>query len=148
MRWIPHGLIAVTILFVSSCGQKEITLPETGATLTGTIKSGDEPVQFALVIVEGGGKSATGKVGDDGRYLVTNAPLGEVSVAVNTDAATGDFQSAAMSAGAYKGPDAKGKKKVDVKFVKVPTKYSAIATSGLKTTVAVGSNTFDIALTK
>ena len=139
---------AALALTLCSCGGvREERLPETGATLEGTIKYGDEPVQFAQVVVQGGGLSATGNV-YEGRYKIENVPLGEVAIGVDTEAATGDFQSASMSAGAYSGPEAKGKKKVAVKFVKVPEKFATPKTSGLTTTVQAGVNTFDIVIPK
>jgi hypothetical protein len=120
---------------------------ETGATLEGTIKYGKEDVSFALVIVVGEGASATGKVGEDGRYKVQNAPLGEVKVAVNTDAGKGDFMTYSMSK-SYQGPESKGAKKVNLSYLEVPKKYHDPETSGLTTKIEKGSNTFDIVIPK
>src|SRR4051794_15988129 len=108
-------------LLAGCLGVKEEKLPQTGATLEGTITYGTEPVHYAQVMVSGGGQAVTGKVGEDGRYKVENAPLGEVTVAVNTKAAMGDFQVRARQAGVDKGPDGKGKAAVSVpKYVDVP----------------------------
>jgi len=139
---------AVSAFGIACASNAPVSLPESGATLEGTIAMNGEPVQFAMVIVQdaSGVGSATGKVGQDGKYRVENVPLGEVLIGVNTDAATGDFQSAAMSAGAYKGPEAKGKGKVELKFVKVPAKFFDPKTSGQKTTVVKGVNNFPIVL--
>lgn len=141
---------SASLFLITACGSnRPETLPESGATLEGTITYGNEEVQFAMVIVEGGNApGVTGKVGENGKYLIKNVPLGEVKIAVNTDAATGDYQTAIMSGGAYTGPESKGKKRVNVKFVKVPAKYFAPDTSGLKTTIVKGSNTFDIKIPK
>lgn len=152
MRSLSKSL-AVAALFVgvASCGpgNRAVELPTTGATLEGTITFGGEPVQFALVTLEAGGNTVMGKVGPEGRYKVTNAPISEnVSVGVNTDAATGDYQSAAMAGGAYKGPEGKGKGKTNVKFVKVPAKFQSPKTSGIKVAVARGDNTHDIVIPK
>jgi hypothetical protein len=140
-------LVAGCALLAASCGESGERVPETGATLEGTIHHGKEQVPFALVIVVGQGASATGNVGEDGRYKVENAPLGEVKVAVNTDAGKGDYMSK-MMAQANKGPEARGKGKVTLKFVEVPKKYHDPETSALKTTVNKGPNTYDIAIPK
>ena len=131
----------------SSSGVREDRLPETGATLEGTIKYGDEQLQFAMILVRTAGGSATGRIGEDGRYRVENVPLGEVMIGVNTAAATGEFQSKMMGAGVYKGPEAKGKGRVvGVKFIPIPEKYYNPETSNLKTTISKGTNTFDIVI--
>jgi hypothetical protein len=140
------GLAAGCALLSASCEQG-VRHEETGATLEGTINYGNEQVPFALVIVLGQGGSSTGKVGEDGRYKVVNAPLGEVKVAVNTEAGKGDFMTYSM-AQSYQGPEAKGAKKANLRFVEVPKKYHDPETSGLTTTINKGPNTFDITIPK
>jgi len=137
-------------LVASSCRYaREEKLPESGATLEGIIKYGDEEVHYAMIQVMGADQVATGTVGEDGRYRVDNAPIGEVRIGVNTDAGRGQFQSKMMAGGLYQGPDAKGKGKViGLKFVAVPVKYSNPDTSGIKTTINKGQNTYDIDIPK
>jgi hypothetical protein len=134
-------------LCAASCGYgvKEERLPETGATLEGTVAYGAEKVPVALIIVAGEHGSATGHIDEaTGRYRVENVPLGEVKVAVNTDAAKGEMQGKLM-AGYYKGPEAKSKGiMAPPKVIDVPPKYRNPDTSGLKTTVQQGANTYDI----
>ena len=144
------GLAFVGMTFlICSCGEKGATVPQTGATLEGTVKYGDEQVQFALIIATVQGSSATGKIDDEGRYHIDNVPLGEVSIAVNTDAGRGEYMSKSMAAGAYKGPQGGSKAaKVNVKFVEVPKKYHDPSTTTLKTTVNKGTNTYDIKIPK
>ena len=62
--------------------------PRPCATLEGTVTYGSEPVHTALIIVAGANGSAQGTIGDDGRYVVNNAPVGEVKIAVNTAVGT------------------------------------------------------------
>jgi len=145
-------LLAACGLLTASCngyGVKEERLPETGATLEGTITYGSEKVPAALVIVAGANGSATGRVDEaTGRYKVENVPLGEVKIGVNTAAARGEMQGKLMS-GYYKGPEAKAKGIVaPPNIVDVPGKLGNPETSGVKTTVNAGANTFDIKLTK
>lgn len=143
-------LAAALAVCVTACGGDNIpkAIPESGATLEGTVKAGGEQLQFAMITVKSGNGTSTGKIGDDGRYKVTNVPVGEVQVAVNTSAAMGDYTSAAMGAGAMTGgPDGKtGRKKTEVKMIHLKEQYFDPATSGLKTTVNAGANTFDIEL--
>ena len=72
------GLGAGLAFLIASCAGRNDRLPETGATLEGTVKYGQEEVPFALVIAVGEGPAATGRIGEDGRYKLENCPLGEV----------------------------------------------------------------------
>jgi hypothetical protein len=152
---LPHRIGKTTLtglvilsLFATSCRYvREEKLPESGATLEGTVMYGGEPIQFALIQIQTANGQAAGKVGEDGRYRVENVPLGEVMIGVNTAAAQGDYQSKMMSGGAYKGPEAKGKGRVTgLKFIQIPSKYFDPGTSGFKTTISAGSNTYDIVI--
>lgn len=132
---------------IVSCGPPAgQQLPESGATLEGTITYAGEPVTVAMVIVTAPGGSATGQAGEDGRYKVENVPVGAVKVGVNTTAAKGQFMSQVM-ASSYKGPDGKGTGKAP-KFRDVPAKYADPETSGFTTTVGKGTNQFDITIPK
>lgn len=149
IRGLAVGSFAALALAVTACGQREIRLPETGADLSGTVTYGSDSINFALIIVAGkDGTQATGNIDDDGKYHITNVPLGEVKVAVNTEAGYGDFMSKSMSK-AYQGPDGKGggKKKLGT-YTKVPAKYHDVASSPLKTTIQKGPNTFNIKISK
>jgi hypothetical protein len=141
-------LLAGCGLAAASCGYgvKEERLPETGATLEGTITYGTEKVPAALVIVTGAnGTTATGNVDEvTGRYKVENVPIGEVKIGVNTDAAEGQLRGK-MTSGYYKGPEAKAKGiTAPPALVKVHPRYANPDTSGLRTTTQGGANTYDI----
>ncbi|MCI0704533.1 MAG: hypothetical protein L0241_26050 [Planctomycetia bacterium] len=146
-RVLLVALAAGLTLHAASCtSERNDRLPETGATLEGTVKYGKEDLQFALVIVVGpDGPASTGKIEEDGKYKVENCPLGEVKVAVNTDAGMGDYKSAIMSK-SFQGPEAKGAKKAALRFIEVPKTYHDPATTPLKTTVNKGPNTYDIVI--
>jgi len=149
-RWSAAAVSAVALL-ATSCGKfvREERLPETGATLEGTVKYGDETLEFAMIQVKSASGVATGKILEDGRYRVENVPVGDIQIGVNTDAAMGEFKSKEMAGGAYKGPEAKGKGKVQgLRFIAVPQKYFDPETSGISTTTKKGTNTFDIAIPK
>lgn len=139
-------LLVVGLSWIAGCGVRESTLPESGASLTGTITYKGKPIEFAMVRVQSkdGKQYASGQVNDDGKYRVDNVPLGEVMIAVDTAAAQGEFVAQNMAkAGAAADPKA-SKKRVDPTFVNVPQKYSDPAKSGLSTTIQKGENTFDI----
>jgi len=141
-------LFATAVSLTASCGSNAPeALTQSGATLEGTITHNGRPVQFALVIVQsasGAGAPATGKAGPEGRYTVPNVPTGPVKVAVNTDAGQGDLKTAQMQGGMYSGPDGKKAKRVNLDYNQVPKKYHTPESSTLTTTIASGSNTFDI----
>jgi hypothetical protein len=64
--------------------------------------------------------------------------LGEVNIAVNTDAGKGMMRGRQMAAG-------QGKQKVSLpKLIDVPPRYADPTTSGIKTTVQKGDNTYNV----
>jgi len=136
------GCVVITFsaLLAVSCEKGE-RLPETGATLEGTVAYGSQQLEFAMILVQTANASATGRIGDDGRYRVENVPLGEVLIGVNTSAARGDFQSKIMA-------QSQAKAKTQPKFIEVPAKYFDPEKSGLKTTITKGANTYDIVIPK
>jgi hypothetical protein len=139
-------LIALSFLpLITACGVRESKLEESGATLTGTITYNGAQIEFAQVTVRGAkGENAIGIVGEDGKYKVENAPLGDVTIAVNTAAQQGAFTAKMMAQGAAAADPNAPKKRSDPKFVNVPEKYYEPEKSGLKTTIQKGENTFDI----
>ena len=148
LRGVGCLVLLAGLPFVAACGVRESKLAESGATLTGAITFQGNPIEFAQVtVLSADGKSSmTGKVLDNGKYKVENAPLGEVKIAVNTMAARGDFESKTRSQNAA-AMDPNASKKISApKFTDVPTKYYDAANSGIKTTVKEGENTFDIKL--
>jgi hypothetical protein len=151
MRRLYRGLgsvsVAAVVLAATACGSNApVRLPESGATLTGTVTHNGKGVHFALIIVQAvnGGQTATGSVQPDGKYVVENAPIGEVKVAVNTDAGKGDLITAQMQGGMYTGPDGKKAKRVSIDYNQVPKKFQSPETTTITTTVNAGENTFDI----
>src|SRR5262245_44201942 len=135
-RQLTALAVAVGCVTLTSCGSgRYVPIPETGATLEGTVSYGGQKLSAALIVVAGSGGSAQAMIGDDGRYKVESAPLGEVTVAVNTAAARG------MLAGRAQG-------KTSVKIIDVPGKYADPVHSGIKTTVNKGTNTYDIVIPK
>jgi hypothetical protein len=119
----------------------EMRIPETGATLDGTVTYGNEKLMAAMVIAQGATGAATGFIGEDGHYRINNVPVGEVHVAVNTAAAKGAMMSQVMS-------QSHGKAKGPPKLIDVPAKYGDPIKSGITTTVSAGPNTFNVVIPK
>jgi hypothetical protein len=142
----PLGPLAVAgfglLLVGCGIGLREKRLPETGATLEGTVTYAGQKVEVAMVIVQGKDGSATAFIGEDGRYKAENVPRGEVNIGVNTVAGKGQIMGkvVAKSQGKGEGPLPK--------MIDVPAKYADPATSGITTTVNKGANTFDIVISK
>jgi hypothetical protein len=132
-------LLGLGLLLAGCSRYREVRYPESGATLEGTVTYGKDKVGAALVIAQNGSGAATAFVDDDGRYKLTNVPLGEVSIGVNTEAGKGQAMGKAMAA-------AQGKAKGPPRIIDVPSRFANPATSGIKTTINEGANTFDIVI--
>jgi hypothetical protein len=129
-------------LLVVGCrtGVREERLPETGATLEGTVTYNDEQVLVAMIVVQGEKGASTTFIGDDGRYKVENAPLGTVHIAVNTENGKAQMTGKMMAQSQGKGSLPK--------MIDVPARYGDPSTSGITTTINKGSNNFVIAIPK
>ena len=136
--------IAGLALGLTSCGEgKYAHVPETGATLEGTVTYKHEKVLVALVIVQGADTpAATGFIDEDGRFKIVNVPLGEVNIAVNSDAGKGPLMSRAQSQAHT------GSKTPLPKVIDIPAKYGSPNTSGITTTIKKGENEFNIVISE
>jgi hypothetical protein len=127
-------------LLLAGCSRySEVRYPESGATLEGTVTYGKDKIGVALVVAQNSSGAATAFIDDDGRYKLTNVPLGEVNLGVNTEAGRGQAMGKAMAA-------AQGKAKGPPRIIDVPSRFAEPNTSGLKTTINVGANTYDIVI--
>jgi hypothetical protein len=133
-------LAAAGLCFCAACDGGTARRPETGATLEGTVKYGDQKVMVGLVIAEGT-SATTGFIDDDGRYHLDNVPLGDVNLAVNTEAGKGQLKSKMMA-------QMKGKAKALPNVVDLPAKFHNPQTSGITTNIKAGPNTYDIVIPK
>jgi hypothetical protein len=126
-------------LLLAGCtfGCSGVRYPETGATLEGTVTYGKEIVGAALVIAQNDTGSATAFVDENGRYKLDNVPLGEISIGVDTEAGKGQAMGRLMA-------QSQGAAKDAPRLIDVPRRFADPATSGIKTTIHKGSNTFDI----
>jgi hypothetical protein len=132
-------LLGLGLLLAGCSRYNEVRYPETGATLEGTVAYGKDKIGVALVIAQNSSGAANAFVDDDGRYRLTNVPLGEVNIGVNTEAGKGQAMGKAMAA-------AQGKAKGPPRIIDVPSRFADPSTSGIKTTINAGANTFDIVI--
>ena len=132
--------VAVCCLTMASCsGNKEERLKLSDATLEGTITLNGKPVPYALVIVaHAKDPAAQGTADASGKFMVQHVPLGEVMIAVNSDAGKGMAMGKVMAA-------KKGEGEAPT-FVDVPKKYFSPKTSEITTTIKEGANTYNIEL--
>jgi hypothetical protein len=144
MFYHVRGLVIVgAVCLLAGCwrGPREVVYPETGASLTGSVSYGKDKVGAALVVAQNRSGSATAFVDDEGRFELTNVPLGEVSIGVNTAAGKGQAMGKLMA-------QSQGKAKGAPRIIAVPEKFFDPATSGIKTTIAAGENHFDVVIPK
>ena len=124
-------------LLIASCmSQKYEPIPETGASLSGTVTYKKQKLTGGIVTVAGDTPGSNGEIGPDGRYSVTNVPVGEVIIGVNT--AMAKSRSAAVKAASKDTPPPA--------IIDIPAKYYSPGGSGIKTTTKPGPNTFDIVI--
>jgi len=140
--WRVKAWLAVMLLSaLPGCGSGKAT-----ATVTGTVTYQGKPLPAGKVSFFGpGGQVASGLIGDDGSYEISNAPLGLVKVAVSTPLPPPPEIIKAAKEG--KRRFGKGNPiSVDTNTVSIPAKYNDPAKSGLSLTVTEGSQPFLIEL--
>jgi hypothetical protein len=136
------AVAACGLALVGGCGPSGDRLPETGATLEGTVTYGREPVLVAMIIIQGEGGASTAFVDDGGRYKAENVPLGKVQIAINTAAGKGQMTGKVMAQSQGKGG------KSAPKMIDVPARFADPSTSGITTTIKKGENNFDVVIPK
>lgn len=137
-------LLAGLSLLLPGCGGREIAGEV--APVSGTVTYKGNPVADAAVVFYpvGGGKVATGKTDDQGKYTLTTydsgdgALVGEHSVTVVVQPSVTETE--IDSPDAYAVPEAGGGSSI-------PAKYASKESSGLTKTVASGDNDIPIELT-
>jgi hypothetical protein len=145
MRRLVAAFTLAAVL-ASGCEPYEVSLPETGATLEGTVTMGGAPVPAAMIILAGKDGGATGNVSPDGKFKIENAPLGEVKIGINTDAAKGQMIGEQMARAVHASKGGGAPPGPPPAFRDVPAKYGNPDTSGFTTAINKGANTYDIVI--
>lgn len=102
------------------------------ATVSGTVKLDGQPVgKGAVLMISGEGQAASAELNADGTYQLKCPP--------------GDYQ-VAITSPPPADPMIKSPAPAPAPVRSIPGRYEDVGTSGLKTTVSAGSNTFNIDL--
>jgi hypothetical protein len=126
-RW---GVLSLALCLVGGCGS------EPTGTVRGMVFYQGKPLPGGLVsFFSAPGKVVTGRIGEDGRYVVPDVPVGLAKIAVQ-DLAGGFGGRPASAPGAKGSPTA----------VRVPLHYRSADGSGLKYNVSSGDQEHDITL--
>jgi hypothetical protein len=155
-RLLLPALMLVTIL---AAGCKGKSAP---ASITGKVTFKDAPVPGGTVTfrsADGEGPNYKGVIGADGTYTVTDVPVGEMTVTVETESVNTNKKMPTYGGnrgGGVGNPEGEKAGSVSPKpkdaptssgaYVAIPPKYSLPTQSGLKFTVENGKNTYNIPL--
>jgi hypothetical protein len=125
------GVVALLVALALACGCGG------PRTVTGKVTYASKPLKKGQIsFVGANGKSASGTINDDGSYLVTNVPAGEVTVVVVSYFVEGENKFGLTPL--KSAPPMKSA---------IPTKYNDPATSGLRYTLDSSRKTIHIELT-
>jgi hypothetical protein len=116
-----YGCLIVLASQLAGCGHKPKAIDPNRAPASGTVTFDGKPLKggsISFYSVKDPTSYMRCNIKPDGTFVVTNAPLGDVLVAVETDTAK------------FSNPDG---------YVRIPQKYTNIKTSGLKATIGRGS---------
>jgi hypothetical protein len=145
-RLLGALLTLAPFLFAAGCGSST-------TTITGKVYYKDKPLPGGSVTFVGpGGKGGgTSKISEDGSYSITNAPLGENTICVDTSSLKPDPRAKGVQGGHEYGPpkDAnlppeaqeayqKSKSANAAAYVPIPGEYKDPITSTLRYTVVSG----------
>jgi hypothetical protein len=136
------SLIAIGTLYWSFTRTEEVRLILSKAILKGKVSYKGKPVPNAFVIASGNPMASTCMSDARGNYLMLNAPVGNVMIAVNTDAGKGMMRGAMMASAMG------GDKSTAPSFVDLPSKFFDPVKSGIETDVKNkdGENVYNIEL--
>ena len=141
-RWIAF-LALILSLSAAGCGASK-------GTVSGKVYYKDAPLKGGTVTFVGSeNASFLAEIQDDGSYSIVKAPLGEVSITVETESlkpANPNMlrnKPPADAVGNYKPPDVEARAK---RYMPIPGRYADPGQSGLKYTVKAGKQEHDINL--
>jgi len=143
-------ILCLALACLSGCGKRQ-------AAVKGKVTFNGQPLTAGSVAFVGSGRSASGIIKSDGTYAVMDAPVGEVTITVQTPPLPPGGMGAMMG-GKTKRPSGvpempkemrppgdEGEK--DIRIVPAPEKYNTVEKSTLKYTVQPGSQDHNIELT-
>lgn len=147
--------LAVFPLALAGCTKN----PNAPAQISGVVKYKGQPLPGGTIVFhDSEGKAYSAPIQQDGKYQLTDIPVGEMKVTVETESVNpskkqptyGGQRAAKMGMSNYNPPGAPPRPSEEDKkaqYVKIPDKYSNASTSGLSATLGKGKNTKDFDLT-
>ena len=148
-------VLALALLTVAGCTKN----PNAPAQISGVVKYKGQPLPGGtLVFHDSEGKAYSAPIQQDGKYDLTDVPVGEMKVTVeteslnpaNTQPTYGGQRAAKMGMADYNPPGAPprpGTEEKKAQYVKIPEKYNNVNSSGLTATLKKGKNSKDFDLT-
>jgi hypothetical protein len=127
LRRIPLVVALISVAGTFGCGPQRVERPDR-ARVTGKVTYNGKPVQGGVIVfhsISDSKKSGGGSLKEDGSYSVTNVPIGEAQVTVDTESLKPHLGSL---------------------YVKLPDRYMSSEESGLTFTVEAGENSKDFVL--
>ena len=147
-RFLP--LLTLVLVLAIGCGKGKSTMP---SEVTGKVTYKDKVVGAGTVtFYTQAGVYGPTTIGADGTYTLKSIPDGETQVTVETESGNKNAPKPTYGPKDGKGgmspapPGANETTAPAGEYVKIPGKYAAKATSGLKVTLVNGKQTYDISL--
>jgi hypothetical protein len=147
--------LALALLTVAGCTKN----PNAPAQISGVVKYNGKPLPGGTIkFHDSEGKAYSAPIQQDGKYELTDVPVGEMKVTVETESLNpakkqetyGGQRAAKMGMSDYNPaglPARPGAEEKKEQYVKIPGKYNDISSSGLSATLKKGKNSKDFDLT-
>jgi len=142
------GALSCLLAGVSACASNNPQFQASGVEIEGLVTLDGKPLQIGMVQVVPESAmmtadSAVGMIGEDGRFAVSNVPVGNIKITVKTSHLKGMAAAGKM---APPRPGVSGAPQMTAQFVDVPKQYENAETSKLTATVVKGKNTVNLEL--
>ncbi len=147
-KCLKAGAMGCLLAGVTACSSNSAQFQTSGVEVEGLVTLDGKPLQIGMVQIVPesamvSADSAVGMVGDDGRYAVSNVPVGVVKISVKTSHLKGMAMAGKMAPAR---PGVSGAPQLTAQFVDVPKLYENPETSKLTATVTKGKNTVNLEL--
>jgi hypothetical protein len=153
VRCLPSICLVIILCLASAClsgcGKRQ-------ATVTGKVTFNGQHLTAGTVAFVGSGRTGSGTIKSDGTYAVMDAPIGEVTITVQTPPPPQGGMGGMMGGKTKRPPGVPEMPKEmrppgdegdkDVRIVPAPEKYNTVEKSPLKYTVQPGSQDYNIEL--
>ena len=143
------GALGCALAGVAACGNSNPQYQSSGVEVEGLVTLDGKPLQMGMIQIVPesammAAESAVGNVGEDGRYSVSNVPVGGIKISVKTSHLKGMAMAGKMPA--PRPGVSGGAPQLAGQFADVPKLYESPETSKLTATVTKGKNTVNLEL--